>query len=72
VDSSFGSDGPQSSAITDRVSDFGGSSAAAEEPTPPEQENLIEVPVLLPYTAPSIKLVTKMITDAMLLLIGGH
>jgi hypothetical protein len=46
ADSSLGIDEPQSSVVTDHVSDFGGSSAAAEEPTPPEQKDLIEVPIL--------------------------
>ena len=37
ADSPLGSDEPQSSLVTDHVSDFCGSSAAAEEPTPLEQ-----------------------------------
>ena len=70
ADSSLGSDGPQSSVITDHISDFGEASAAAEEPTPPEQEDLIEVPAPLPpraSTAISVELVTKMIAYAPLL-----
>jgi hypothetical protein len=47
ADSSLGSDAPQSSNIKDHVSDFGGSSTAAEEPTTPEQEDLKKVPAPL-------------------------
>jgi len=48
------------------VSDFGGSSAAAEEPTPPEQGDLIEV-IPLPFTPSTgltMELVSKIIADA--------
>ena len=59
-DSSLGSDEPQSSLVTDHVSDFGGSSAAAEEPTPLEQE----LPVPLPSQGLTMEVVSKMIADA--------
>jgi hypothetical protein len=56
----LGSDEPQSSLVTDHVSDFGGSSAAAEEPTPLGQE----VPVPLPSPGLTLEVVSKMIADA--------
>jgi hypothetical protein len=56
----LGSDEPQSSLVTDHLSDFGGSSAAAEEPTPLEQE----VPVPLPSPGLTLEVVSKMIADA--------
>jgi hypothetical protein len=37
-----------------------------EKNTPPQQEDLIEVPVLLPSTALKLELVTKMIANAAL------
>ena len=60
ADSSLGSDEPQSSLVTDHVSDFGGSSAAAEEPTPLEQE----LPVPLPSQGLTLEVVSKMVADA--------
>ena len=60
ADSSLGSDEPQSSLFTDHVSEFCGSSAAAEEPTPLEQE----LPVPLPLQGLTFEDVSKMIADA--------
>jgi hypothetical protein len=60
ADSPLGSDEPQSSLVTDHVSDFGGSSAAAEEPTPLGQE----LHVLLPSQGLTMEVVSKMIADA--------
>jgi hypothetical protein len=63
ADSPLGSDEPQSSLVLDHVSDFGGSSAAAEEPTPLGKE----VPVPLPFTPSqglTLEVLSKMIADA--------
>ena len=60
ADSSLGSDEPQSSLVADHVSNFGGSSAAAEEPTPLGQE----LPVPLPSQGLKMEIVSKMISDA--------
>ena len=63
ADSSLGSDEPQSSIVTDHVSDFGGSSAAAEKPTPIGKE----LPLALSFTPSSgltLEVVSKMIADA--------
>ena len=60
ADSSLGSDEPQSSLVADHLSDFGGSSAAAEEPTPLGQE----LPVPLPSQGLTMEVISKMISDA--------
>ena len=63
ADSFLGSDEPQSSIVTDHVSDFGGSSAAAEKPTPIGKE----LPFPLSFTPSSgltLEVVSKMIADA--------
>jgi len=64
ADSFLGSDEPQSSTVTDHVSDFGGSSAAAEKPTAPLGK---ELPFPLSFTPSSgltLEVVSKLITDA--------
>jgi hypothetical protein len=69
---SLGSDELQSSDINYRVSDLSGPFAAAEEPTPPEQEDLTEVTAPLAFPTLSLELMKKMIADAVSLLNDGH
>ena len=62
--SSFERVEPQSSGIKGRASICSGQSSAAEEPTPPEQVDLTEALALLPFPAPSLELIKKMIADS--------
>jgi hypothetical protein len=60
ADSPLGSDEPQPSLVTDHVSDFGGSSAAADELTPLEQE----LPFPLHSQGLTLEVLSTMIADA--------